>query len=174
MSAIEFERMRRIMNCKNGFALVSVLLLCMILMIFITTLFFKTGSQKGTHGILLEQTKALHLARGVMQLALYKFKVLPTEFYRLENVKKSGSDTVFLNSWMADFDPAVATSPIRRILTQVPDINLLNYTSGVNDFSIQAQEDLGYKKDFLRIRAFGKCNQQQKQIEELVEVIREQ
>ena len=164
---------------RKGFALASVLLLSTVLMIFVGSLFFRVRSQRSTLPSINMQTKALALAKGVMQIALYKIKVLPAEFYRANAIlKSSGADPMdmdndisrFFAVWLADFNDQIATSPVHNLIQSLPDKDKHAYRAGVSVFSIQKSKDSGFKKDLVRITTWASCNDEKKTFESLVEV----
>jgi hypothetical protein len=107
-------------------------------------------------------------AKSAGQLALYKFRVLPSEFYRL---KKNGpKDEVYGKYWFADFNPNINGSPAQVILRNLRRADAANYDFGVSDFSLVSRMDQGYKRDYIRIRAWGTCDGFRKEVEELIEV----
>jgi hypothetical protein len=160
-------------------ALPTVLLLSTVMMMMIGTLFFRTRSQRTILPRINLQTKALALSKGVMQLALYKVKVLPAEFYRANALlKSSGVDpddtendiNQFFAHWMSDFDDQIATSPVQQMIQRLPDRGKHTYRAGVAVFSIQKSKDAGFKKDLVRITSWASCDEEKKTFESLIEV----
>ena len=164
---------------RRGIALPAVLLLATVLMMMVGTLVFRSRSRRTILPRINLQTKALALSKGVMQLALYKVKVLPAEFYRATGILNNAPadpDTwdaatrTFVESWRADFDDQIATSPVRQMIQSLPDNTLHAYRAGVSQFSIQKSKDSGFKKDLVRITTWASCDDERKTLESLVEV----
>jgi len=158
------------MNVKTsrGFALPLALLLATSLLVFIGTMLFVSRSQKSTHRLLVDQARALTMARGVMQLAVYKFRMLPAEFFHIQEVGTPVEKTFFENAWMMDFDSNIATSPVARLKSQFQDCEDL----GVATFAriVLLAPNMEYTKDVLRIVTFATVNQQKRTLEELLEI----
>ena len=147
-----------------------VLLLSVALLAFLGVLFTRTVSQRGTHSTLEDQAKALLGAKALLQAAIYKYRVLPSDFFR---IKEEEGDPIKQNTlyqaWVADFDASYASSPARAIQDSVPgitDIGLATWPSIVN-FS---KPGMQYKQDFMRVRTYAVYNGFRKEIEELVEL----
>lgn len=153
---------------RTGMAIIIVLILSVVLMVSIGTMFSLTKQQRGTHEHIFAQTRALMAAKSAVQLALYKFRVLPSEFYRL---KENGlNDEAYGKYWFADFNPIIKGSPAQVILRNLKNADGAKYDFGVTDFSIISRLDKGYKRDYIRIRAWGVCDGFRKEVEELIEV----
>lgn len=158
---------------RRGFALAMVLGIVVALLIFVSAIFFRTRAQRDTHGMLSSQAKALTAARGIMQLALYKFRVLPTEFYFLASATRMLSPIVskpYLDAWMNDLQSNVPNSLAAQLADSLKQTDGGNYQVGVASFVLLNREDDGYRKDFVRIEAWGQYEEQKKVIEELLEV----
>lgn len=158
---------------RRGFALFSVLLAGVIFFVLAATLYFNTRSQTATHSRLAEQTKALMAARGAMQLAQYKFRMLPSEFYALEYIRRTGSPAQIgshTSAWMNDFDPARADSPAARLSSSLNAVDSGTYQLGVATFTLVTRTGKGYMKDFLRIESWGSYNGVRRSLETLLEV----
>ncbi|MBP7632540.1 hypothetical protein KBA41_00100 [Candidatus Ozemobacteraceae bacterium] len=158
---------------RHGFALFSVLLTAVIIFVLAATLYFNTRSQTVTHSRLAEQTKALMAAKGAMQLAQYKFRMLPSEFYILEHIRRTGSSediASHTSAWMDDFDPASPNSPAARLSASLNAVESGTYQLGVATFTLVTRAGKGYTKDFLRIESWGSYNGIRRSLETLLEV----
>ncbi|HQG30013.1 MAG TPA: hypothetical protein PLY73_15780, partial [Candidatus Ozemobacteraceae bacterium] len=158
---------------RHGFALFSVLLAAVIIFVLAATLYFNTCSQTAVHTRLAEQTKALMAAKGAMQLAQYKFRMLPSEFYILEHIHRTGSPNDIARhtaAWMDDFDPARPNSPAARLSASLNAVESGTYQLGVATFTLVTRTGKGYTKDFLRIESWGSYNGIRRSLETLLEV----
>ena len=173
------------LNRKKGIALAVVLVFCTALLGFITILLMNTRHQKGSHAKQYEQTRALMAARSAMQLAVYKFRVLTSEFYKIHEIEKqlrlSGGDPgiqakldAFNNIWLADMATDAAGSPAEKIKNSLDAVDTLNITGGhsfkVEEFKLVTKQNEGYIKDYLKIRVSGTYGNSEKILEDLIEV----
>ena len=104
-----------------------------------------------------------------MQLAVYKFRMLPAEFFRAQDPGLTPAQKAFLTrSWLADFDAANATSPVRLLKNNFPNCQDL----GVATFTriVMTSPGKEYTQDVIRIVTYATVNQQKKTLEELLEV----
>ncbi|HEY9071609.1 MAG TPA: hypothetical protein VIV61_15215 [Candidatus Ozemobacteraceae bacterium] len=160
-------------TARSGFALFSVLLASVVIFILAATLYFNTRSQTSAHARLTEQTKALLAARAAMQLAQYKFRMLPTEFYAFDRIQKTGTaDQIasFTSGWMNDFDPTRADSVAARLSQSLGAVDGGRYQLGIATFSLVTRMGKGYTKDFLQITSWGSFNDVRRTLEALIEV----
>jgi len=167
-------------NKRSGMAIVTVLILSMALLIFVSTLLTRTGHQRATHGLIVDQAKAIMAARAAMQLALYKLRVLPTEFYQYDVQQKAyeinpsdppASYSLYSDVWLKDLISTNKDSPAEKIAKTLNQVDVTGvYEIGVNKFRLISKTDRGYVKDYVQIEAYGTYNKQTKLIEELVEV----
>jgi Tfp pilus assembly protein PilX len=170
---------------KRGIALAVVLVFCTALLGFITILLMNTKHQKGSHAKQYEQTRALMAARSAMQLAVYKFRVLVSEFYRIHEIEKqlrlSGGDpgiqaklNAFSNVWLADMDTATTGSPAEKIKNRLDAVDTVNISGGhsfkVEEFRLVTKQNEGYIKDYVKIRVSGIYGNSEKILEDLIEV----
>ncbi len=157
-------------SLRKGFAMVVVLLLSMVLLMLITSLFFRSNQQKSTLPYNHDQTKALFVAKGILQLALYKVKVLPADFYKAHIAALNGRPEQY-NRWMIDFDVHTADSIAHKIIAKIPDeiIDAPIYDAGISSFSVRMKQS-GFQHDLVFIAAWGKCRNQVRTVENLVEV----
>ncbi|HNW36711.1 MAG TPA: hypothetical protein PKM25_17365 [Candidatus Ozemobacteraceae bacterium] len=158
---------------ESGFALFSVLIVSVIIFILAATLYFNTRSQTTTHSRLAEQTKALLAARAAMQLAQYKFRMLPSEFYTVESKRRTGSPAEvasFSSAWMRDFDPNEKDSPAAKLSRSLGTGDGNAYQLGIASFSLVTRAGKGYTRDFLRIESWGSYNGIKRSLETLLEV----
>ncbi|RCK76712.1 MAG: hypothetical protein OZSIB_3304 [Candidatus Ozemobacter sibiricus] len=158
---------------RRGFALAMVLVLTIGLLVFVSVLFFRSRAQRDTFGQLELQAKALAAARGIMQMALYKFRVLPTEFYQVASAVRElppAQAAPYTSIWLAEMD-SERDGPIARRLTDALKLHDgRTYRVGINRFELITREDTGYRRDFIKIEAWGQCETEKKIIEELLEV----
>lgn len=152
---------------RNGFALPLALLLAVALLGFISIMLFNTRSQKGTHEMQIDQAQALTIARGVMQLAVYKYRMLPAEFIRWQDTTDPGKKLLFQTAWLSDFNHQEPTSPANRLKGSFQRCDDL----GVATFSriVLTTPGMEYTKDVLRIVTFAVVNGQRRTLEELLE-----
>jgi hypothetical protein len=75
-------------------------------------------------------------------------------------------------AWMDDLNTKNPGSPApAKILVQLlQQADGRTYDVGVEKMEMVTKVDSGYRKDYLRIEAWGSCNGQKKTIEEFVEV----
>ncbi|NLI77169.1 MAG: hypothetical protein GX442_12100 [Candidatus Riflebacteria bacterium] len=158
---------------RRGFALAMVLVLAVGLLVFVSVLFFRTRVQKDTHSLLLAQSRALLAARGIMQMALYKFRVLPTEFYQVASLTRLVPETVddpVRSGWLAEMQSPAGGPIAQKLADSLKASDGKDYAMGISRFELVTREAEGYRKDFIRIEAWGACEGQKKIIEELLEV----
>lgn len=156
---------------KRGVAVLIVLVLSVALLSFVTILVKNTGSQKTAHTGQYVRARALMAARTAMQLAIYKYRVLMSEFYVVKD--KAG---IYEAAWMSDFNTSDKASPafkLRKILNNLRSDDL-DYDFGVTEFKIASKGsvngNIGYSKDYVEITAWGKYGNFEKVIQELIEV----
>ncbi|MGM0600641.1 MAG: hypothetical protein ACQETH_12595 [Candidatus Rifleibacteriota bacterium] len=172
-------------NRKRGIALAVVLVFCTALLGFITILLMNTRQQKGGHARQYEQTRALLAARSAMQLAVYKFRVLVSEFYKIHEIENdlrdSPSDTTlqakldaYNNVWLADMDTDTPGSPAEKIKNSLDAVDTVNISGGhsfkVEEFKLVSKQSKGYVKDYVKIRVSGSYGNSEKILEDLIEV----
>ncbi|MFZ2955490.1 MAG: hypothetical protein WA705_01140 [Candidatus Ozemobacteraceae bacterium] len=152
---------------SRGFALPMALLISVSLLILVGTMLFVSRSQKATHNLLEDQARALTIARGVMQLAVYKFRMLPSEFFHLQDATPVDK-AFFERAWMVDFDEKVPTSAVACLKAGFQGCENL----GVATFTriVLLAPNMEYTKDVLRIVTFATVNKQKRTLEELVEI----
>ncbi len=170
---------------KRGVAIAVVLVFCTAILGLLGVLLMNTRQQRGTFGMQYEQTRALMAARSAVQLAIYKYRVLPSEYYRIHQMSlavKAGGDPTEFNMtrmiWLHDFQSANADTPAARIKqfleTGAPSAGdaaaVGNIDFGVEEFDLVSSTLHGYTQDYIRVRAWGSFNGTRKTLEELVEV----
>ncbi|MFZ5951793.1 MAG: hypothetical protein ACOYXC_13870 [Candidatus Rifleibacteriota bacterium] len=170
---------------KRGIAIAVVLVFCVAILGLVTVLVMNTRFHKGSHNIQFEQTRALMAAKAAMQLAIYKFRVLPSEFYKLHEIEKllraNPGDPLLINKlkafediWNMDFDSDVPGSPADKInqrLNSIDQVDANNrHSFKVPFFKLVSRKNKGYVKDFIQIRSSGKYGNSEKVLEELIEV----
>jgi type II secretory pathway pseudopilin PulG len=154
---------------RQGVALVVVLVFCVVLLLSVGVLFFQTRSQRGVHENLQQQMRALTAARGILQLAVYKFRVLPTDFYRVA-IPPAPPGSPLRDAWMNDFDPDVPGSLAKELGDAYRLADGCSYRVGIERFELVDREEFGYRKDFVLIRAYGECDGFRRTIDELIEI----
>lgn len=173
--------MSRLIKQKQGVAIVIVLVFCVAILGFLTVLLINTKSQRGTHDSQYDQTRALMAARSATQMAIYKYRVLPSEFYKIHKLElavRSGAASAAMaavldqvrNFWLEDFATELPGGPAAKIKAQLDETAGGDHRFGVDEFSIVSRESQGYIKDYLKIRAWGSFNGIRKELEELIEV----
>jgi len=166
---------------RHGFALVTLLLFMMVLLTFVGLLHFSSRGQKGVHTRLFDQTKALMAARAAVELAVYKYRMLPAEFYKVNRLlhapmTSTAERDFFSAAWMNDFSgpsaamPGGFVSPARVIIDEMRRETGDPIDLGVDGCELVTRKESGYVKDFLRVKAWGSCNGERKTLEQLVEV----
>ncbi len=166
---------------KKGVALAVVLVFCTAIMGLVGVLLFNTRSRRGTFDININETRALLAAKAAVQMAVYKYRVLPSEYYRLHRIEElrrigtlDAAGVLVLDMskafWNEDFDTAVPGSPA-QVVKGLMDTNAGgSHEFRVESFSIISRESQGYIKDYIQIRAVGSFRDSQKILEEIIEV----
>ena len=72
---------------RRGVALVSVILLCTVLVCMIGFLYYNTRSKKASYNFQYDTTRALMAANAAVQIAVYKYRVLPSEYYKINELE---------------------------------------------------------------------------------------
>lgn len=174
---------------NRGVALVGVILLCASLLAMLGLLYSNTKSKRHTQAFQDATTRALMVANAVTQLAAYKFRVLPSEYYailELERQEKTTTDSIKLNKlrksikeaktlWLKDFSPKTSDTAkaIKKEFdnhSKTSDSRVEGHDFGVDSFELISQENNGYLKDYIRIKAWGSYNKTRKDVEELIEI----
>lgn len=173
------------MNKKRGIAIAVVLVFCVGILGLVTVLVMNTRFHKGSHNMQFEQTRALMAAKAAMQLAIYKFRVLPSEFYKIYEIEKllnlNPADPLlqaklqaFEEIWNRDFDSEVPDSPAAKIKEKMNSVDMVTaavqHSFRVEEFKLVSKKNKGYIKDYIKIRAVGVFGNASKVLEELVEV----
>lgn len=173
------------LKSRKGIAIAVVLVFCMGILGLVSVLVMNTRFHKGSHENQFEQTRALMAAKSALQLAIYKFRVLPSEFYKIhemqKNLRTNPADAVlaakvgaYRSIWMRDFDSSAAGSPAAKIKAYLDSVDKVtesaNHSFSVTEFTLVSSKSQGYIKDFLKIRAKGKFGNSEKVLEELIEV----
>lgn len=167
-------------NSRSGLALAVVMVFCIAILGLVSVLVFNTRSQHGSHSKQYETTRALMAATAAVQLAIYKYRVLPSEYYKihkLEEDKRSAADpsayaglNAAKTAWMADFQSETPNSPAEKIKRELDANTGASHDFGVEEFSLVSRTASGYARDYLKIRAWGSASDSRKVVEELVEV----
>ncbi len=172
-------------NRRKGIAIVVVLVFCVGILGLVTVLVMNTRFHKGSHQVQFEQTRALMAAKAAMQLAIYKFRVLPSEFYKIHEIEKAlamnpldpvlqAKKQAFNEIWNRDFDSEVADSPAAKIKQRMNSVDMVSadvrHAFRVEEFKLVSRKNHGYIKDYVKIRAVGSYGNARKVLEELIEV----
>lgn len=168
-------------NNRRGVALAVVMIFCLAILGLVTVLVFNTRSHKGSHAYQYDASRSLMAATAATQLAIYKYRVLPSEYYKIHTldtaVRKGTADaatvawlTALKTAWMADFQSDTPNSPAEKIKTELDNSTGISHSFGVEEFSIVSKAGSGYAKDYLKIRAWGAASGTRKVLEELIEV----
>lgn len=172
--------MKVLVTQKKGVAIVVVLVFCTAILGLITVLLQNTRAQRGNKEIQEAQTKALLAAKAATQLAIYKYRVLPSEFYRINTLElkvragtANAANVALLamvkKAWMDDFDSKISGSPASLIKIRLDQNAGDGHNFGLEEFSLVSSAG-NYAKDFLKIRAWGSFGDSHKVLEELIEV----
>lgn len=172
-------------NRRKGIAIVMVLAFCVGILGLVTVLVMNTQFHKGSHELQFEQTRALMAAKAAIQLAIYKFRVLPSEFYKIHEIemelKTNYSDEgqkklkFFKDKWLQDLNSEVKDSPAAKIKEKMDSISPPNkepdkgHNFKVEECKLVSRKDKGYIKDYIKIRAVGSYKGATKVLEELIE-----
>lgn len=166
---------------RRGIALAVVMVFCIAILGLVSVLVFNTRAQRGSHASQYDSTRALMAATAALQLAIYKYRVLPSEYYKihkldvLKRAATADAATIAIldaakTAWMADFQSKTPGSPAAKIKTELDANTKANHSFGVEEFSLVSRTATGYTKDYLKIRAWGAIGDARKVLEELVEV----
>ncbi len=166
---------------RRGFAIALVMLFCIAILGLVTVLVFNSKSHRGSHTFQYDASRALMAANSAVQLATYKYRVLPSEYYKIHALemaqKKGTADAATLaqlgarkTAWLADFQTATAGSPAAKIKVELDAGTGTSHSFGVEEFSLVSKTSTGYTKDYLKIRAWGAASDTRKVLEELIEV----
>ena len=166
---------------RRGMAIIVVLVMSLAFLSLAGILFFYTGSQRVSHENLVKQTKAMMAAKAAVQLAVYKYRVLPREFYLYQDALKPGplvtvglpppASADVVDAWMGDLSSqngGVFASLAARLAAVDPEGG--TYQMRVTKFDLISKASQGYQQDFLRIEAWGDYDGDRKTIEEFVEI----
>ena len=158
----------RMFSHRQGMAVITVLLLSVAMLSLLAVVFTKTTSQRGTHSLLADQTRALVAAKSLMQPAIYKCRMLPADFFRLNEAGLApASQSTYLGVWLSDFDTA-ASSPAKILAGHFPMVSSM----GVGTYTrvLMQKPGLQYRRDYILIETWAVCNGQKKTIQELLEM----
>ncbi len=173
--------MKKILNHRKGLALAVVMIFCIAILGLVTVLVFNTRSHRGSHTYQHDVSRSLMAATAAMQLAIYKYRVLPSEYYKIHALEiqknKGTADAAAVNAlntlktaWMADFQSDNAGSPAAKIKAEIDQSTGGNHSFGVEEFSLVSKTATGYARDYLKVRAWGSSGDTRKVLEELIEV----
>ena len=182
-------------NNKRGVAIVSVVLLCSVLISMLSILFYNTRNKKNTQEFQYDTTRALMAANAAVQLAVYKYRVLSSEYYKINEIEldlriqKLDLNSPKLNKykeiWLSDLQTksspddstedgnngynSTATT-IKKTFQEYANEKGKNFDFGVSSFDLVSLEKNGYTKDYIKIKVWGTYNNVRKDVEELIEV----
>ncbi|OGK06710.1 MAG: hypothetical protein A2W80_04410 [Candidatus Riflebacteria bacterium GWC2_50_8] len=174
-----------IMNRRKGVAIAVVLVFCTAILGLLTVLMMNSRHQRGSYSMQYDQTRALMAARSGIQLAIYKYRVLPSEYYRIHQMAldvKAGAPPDEFNTtrdmWLYDLKSENADTPAAKIKAHLdisagggPDaVAAGSFEFGVEEFDLVSRSLHGYTQDYLRVRAWGSFRGTRKTMEELIEV----
>jgi hypothetical protein len=172
-------------NRRKGIAIVVVLAFCVGILGLVTVLVMNTRFHKGSHQVQFEQIRALMAAKAAMQLAIYKFRVLPSEFYKIHDIEKAlemnpldpdllARKQAYKEIWNRDFNSEIADSPAAKIKQKMNSVDMISaekrHSFSVEEFRLVSRKSKGYIKDYVKIRAVGSYGNARKVLEELIEV----
>ncbi|MBF0409111.1 MAG: hypothetical protein HQM10_17315 [Candidatus Riflebacteria bacterium] len=160
---------------RSGVAIVMVLLLNIVLVVFASALIWNFESQKIRHVINYDRMRAVYAAKSAIQLAIYKIRVLPTEFYNIAHSKAAFGEPVsetFNETWLSDFDSEnpSATCPANIAMTTFSNTDNATYSCGITSIKLVSKTERGYVQDYIRVSAWGKCGKAKENVEELIEI----
>ncbi len=178
---------------NRGIALISVILFCSLLITMLGVLYHNTKHKSGTQDYQYDSTKALMAANIAVQLAVYKYRVLTSEYYKINELEldiiSKGSNAeaseieklekakkIWLNDLRTDPEvidnlPGDSRNPTLIIRENIKNFiaDNKNLEFGVDSFNLISSDDDGYTKDYIKIKAWGSCDGVRKDIEELIE-----
>lgn len=180
---------------KRGVAIVSVIMLCTVLITMLSLLFYNTRSKKSTQEFQYDTTRALMAANSAVELAIYKYRVLSSEYYKINEMElkariqnKNLDEYPLLvyskNVWLSDLctkikadinsesgenEHNLTATKIKRNFDHFSEEGE-NYNFGVSSFELVSLEKNGYTKDYIKIKAWGTYRHTRKDVEELIEV----
>ena len=181
-------------NNRRGVAIVSVIIFCTVLVTMLSFLFINTKTKKSSQEFQYDTTRALMAANTAVQLAIYKYRVLSSDYYKINELelklrakKKDLNDPELVNCkyiWLRDLCTKVkpdinsesgenpyntTASKIKRNFDHFSEEGE-NYNFGVSSFELVSLEKNGYTKDYIKIKAWGTYRHTRKDVEELIEV----
>ena len=179
---------------NRGVAIVSVILFCTVLITMLSFLFYNTRTKRNTQEFQYDTTRALMAANTAVQLAVYKYRVLSSEYYRINELELSLRSqnqsldapelVVGKTTWLSDLCTKVSpdigaesgenefnftATKIKRNFDHFSEEGE-NYNFGVSSFELVSLEKNGYTKDYIKIKAWGTYRHVRKDVEELIEV----
>jgi len=159
---------------NRGMALITVMVICVTLISFAGILFFQISSQNHTQPKTILQTKAMMAARGALQMAIYKFRVLPNEFYyaaaNSDTAVNASADTRIFDAWLEDLNSTTDDSSAKKLADSLKTADGMDYQLGIEEFRLISKKDQGYYQDFVSIKAWGNCEGERRVLQELIEV----
>ena len=185
---------KKSINNKRGVAIVGVILFCTVLVTMLSFLFYNSRTKKSTQEFQYDTTRALMAANAAVQLAVYKYRVLSSEYYKINELEldlriqnKDLNDPLLMkgkNIWLSDLCTKVSpninsesgesqynltASKVKRTFDNFAEDGN-NYDFGVSSFELVSLEKNGYTKDYIKIKAWGTYKHVRKDVEELIEV----
>ena len=74
-------------NNRRGVAIVSVIIFCTVLVTMLSFLFINTKTKKSSQEFQYDTTRALMAANTAVQLAIYKYRVLSSDYYKINELE---------------------------------------------------------------------------------------
>ncbi len=169
---------------RKGIALAGVLGFCIAILAFAAVMHFNMKTKTHTQKRHYEDARALWAATSAIQLALYKYRVLPAEYYYIQELEykkrrqeASPQELDLLKDakkvWLEDLNSLSEGSVAAIICANLDAITKAeegSYAFQIQKFDLVSNEDYGYVKDFLRVRAMGRYKDTQRVLEDMVEV----
>lgn len=158
---------------KSGMAMVIVISFVVVAVIVSGIFYIYTQNQKTSFNTLVNETKALLAAKSLLQMIIYKYRVLPTEFYIVASATRNlnATDSLrFLSSWIDEFRGEISGDKAVIISEYLKKFDGKSYNVGVSSFTLLTREDFGYKRDYIYVEVWGECDGVKKVITELLEV----
>ena len=144
---------------KRGIALVGVILFCTVLITMLSLLYYNTRSKRGSQEFQYDTTRALMAANTAVQLAIYKYRVLSSEYYKINDIeldlrsKNQSLDSEELlygkNTWLGDL--CTKSDPASDENNDLKEENfaVTNIKKCFGDFSAEGKEKLATNIDFV-------------------------
>jgi hypothetical protein len=176
--------MKTVFGKKRGVALVAVLGFSTAVLGLVAVLHFNMRAKTHTQTNHYEHTRALWAATSGLQLALYKYRVLPAEYYYLQELEiKRRAENITAPEllalrrakeiWLGDLNSAIDDTVAAQVCAHLDAIaseTVGTFGFEIEQFDLVSNEGSGYIKDFLRIRAMGRYKKTKRVLEDMVEI----